>query len=155
MKTLIALGFTIAASMAGVLVPSSNVLAATAIHHGSICHNYNKGQANDLDFYTDGVKNGATSLRAVICPLVVTHTSGQTTGSVYIDFNTPTPFTCTLSSYNWNDTYLGSKTVTTGSGTARLAFIGTVPANTFSNHNVLCYLPPNYTGKIVAIESNF
>jgi hypothetical protein len=151
MKTLIALGFTIAASMAGVLVPSSNVLAATAIHHGSICHNYDRGQANDPDFYADGVKNSATGGRYVICPLVVTHTSGQTTGSVYIDANTPTPFTCTLYSYNWNDTYLGSKSATVNG----LTFIGTVPANSYSDHSVLCYLPANYTGKIVAIESNF
>jgi hypothetical protein len=155
MKTSITLGLTLAASLAAVLVPSSNVLAAPAIHSGNICHNYNKNQANDLDFYTDGAKNGVAAARSVICPLVVTHTPGQTTGSVWIDFNTSVPFTCTLYSYSDGDVYLGSKSATTGSGTSRFTFIGTVPANTFSNHSVLCTLPASYAGKIVAIESNF
>jgi hypothetical protein len=151
MKTLFTLSLTLAAVF---LAPFGAVQAAPAIHAGSICHNYNKNQANDLDFYTDGVKNGATSSRAVICPLVVTHTSGQTTGSVYIDFNTPTAFSCTLYSYSYKDAYLGSKTATTGTG-ASFVYLGTVPANTYSNHSVLCTLPANYVGKIVAIESNF
>jgi hypothetical protein len=153
MKT-IALGLTIAASMAGVLVPSSNVLAAPAIHSGSICHNYNSGQANDLEFYTDGVKNRATTSRSVICPLVVTHTSGQIIGYVWVDFKTPTAFTCTLYSYTAYGTFWGSKTATTGTG-ASFVFIGYVPANTYSNHSVVCTLPANYVGKIVALETNF
>lgn len=150
MKSIIVFSLTLAAFF---LTPFS-IQAAPAIHNGSICHNYNKGQANDLDFYTDGIKNASTGYRSVICPLVVTHTAGQTYGSVYVDFNTPTAFSCTLYSYSYYDTYLGSKSATTSTG-ASFVYLGTVPANTYSNHAVLCTLPPNYAGKIVAIESNF
>jgi hypothetical protein len=155
MKTLNALALFIVTSLAATMTPTSNALAAAVIHSGSVCHNYNKGEANDPDFYVDGTKNSSTSSRSVICPLTVTHTSGQTTGTVVVDFNTSTPFSCTLYSYSYSDTYLGSSTVTTGSGSSRYVYLGTVPANSLSNHSVLCTLPPNYAGKIVAIEAYF
>ncbi len=151
MKTSFALSLTLAASLAGVLAPTSTVLAGPTMHHGSVCHNYDIGQANNFDFYWDGVKNGATVARWVICPLEVNHTSGQTTGSVYVDAVAPIGGTinCTLTSYSWTDAFKGSK-----SGTAP-GWLSSVPADSFSNHSVVCSLPPNYNGKIVAIEAYF
>lgn len=154
MKKSIVLGLTLAAALAGVLVPSSNVLAGPAVHSGSICQHWNPGEANFPIYYADGIKNSSTTAKYVICPLVVTHTAGQTTGSVYVQVNTPVAFSCTLYSYSWFDTFLGSKSGNT-SAASKLLFLGTVPANTFSSHSVLCRLPASYTGKIVGIEANF
>jgi hypothetical protein len=154
MKTSIALGLTLAASLAGVLAPSSNALAMPAVHSGSICQHWNPGEANFPIYYTDGIKNSSTTAKYVICPLVVEHTPGKTQGSVYVQVNTPVAFSCTLYSWNWNDTFLGSKAGVT-SPASKLLFLGPVPANTFSSHSVLCRLPANYTGKIVGIEANF
>lgn len=152
MKSTIALGLTLAASLAGVLAPSSNVMAAPTMHHGSVCHNYDIGQANFFDFFWDGVKNGTAATRYVICPLEVVHTAGQTTGSVYVDAVAPTGgavINCTLTSYSWTDQFLGSK-----NGNAP-GWLSSVPANTYSNHSVVCSLPASYNGKIVAIEAYF
>lgn len=154
MKTSITLGLTLAATLAAVLVPSSNVLAAPAIHNASICQHWNPGEANFPIYYADGIKNSSTSAKTVVCPLAVTHTSGQSTGYVYVDHNNTVGFYCTLYSYSYSDTYLGSKTVWMPP-TTKYTYIGTVPANTYSNHSVVCTLPASYGGKVVAIESNF
>jgi hypothetical protein len=159
MKKSITLGLALVAVMAGSLIPNSNVLAANAIHSGAICHNYDKGQANDPDFYPNGVKNSATASRKVICPLVVTHVLVQEDNGQYenfgieLFFNTPTAFSCTLYSYDsFDDRFLGSKTATTGTGVGSV-FIGYVPANYGSNHNVVCTLPANQKGRIISIDA--
>jgi hypothetical protein len=157
MKKSITLSLALVAVMAGSLIPSSNVLAANAIHSGAICHNYDKGQANDPDFYPNGVKNSATASRKVICPLVVTHVQKEVGGEyedfgIELFFNTPTAFSCTLYSYSSDDKFLGSKTATTGTGVGSV-FIGYVPANYGSNHNVVCTLPANQKGRIISIDA--
>jgi hypothetical protein len=168
MKTSYILGLALAATLTGSLTASDPASAASLItipgsilsilppptmHHGSVCRNYDVGQANFFDFYSDGVNNtDTTSYRSVICPLEVKHTSGQTTGKVYVDAVAPTggaKINCTLYSYSWQDAYLGSK-----SGTAP-GWFDSVPANVYSNHSVVCSLPPNRNGKIVAIEAYF
>lgn len=154
MKKSIVLGLTLAVGLAGVLVPSSNVLAAPAIHSGSICQHRTPGDAIFPKYYANGISNSSTSDKIIVCPLVVTHTSGQSTGYVYVDHNNTVGFNCTLYSYSDSDTFLGSKTVFMPPST-KYTLIANVPANTFSNHSVVCFLPANEGGKIVAIESNF
>ncbi len=157
MKTSIALVMTLAASIVGVFAPSNVAFAATVFHHASICHSLNANQENDLVINTQGVRNKATTARMVICPLVVTHTPGQTTGGVLVDYKTTDPFstsiTCTLYSYDYLGSFMGSTTNTSGFNTY-ISLLG-VPVDTFSNHVVLCSLPPNSTGRIIGIESAF
>ena len=154
MKKVITLGLALAAVMAGIFVPSGNAMADFAVHSGSICHSYDKGQVNDIDFFSDGVKNIAIAPRRVICPLVVTHTPGQTTGDVYVYYSTNVSFSCTLYSYDWTGAFLGSKTSSPYPAVTALR-IGSVLSTEISNHSLVCTLPANGKGKIVSIESNF
>jgi hypothetical protein len=157
MKISIALGMTLVANIVGLLVPSNAVLAATVFHHGSICHSLNQSQAKDLVINTEGVRNIATATRKVICPLVVTHTPGQTTGGVLVDNRTQVPLStsisCTLYSYDFVGSFLGSTTNTSGFNS--YITLSGVPANIFSNHTVVCSLPPNSSGRLIGIESAF
>jgi hypothetical protein len=158
MKTSINIAMTLATSIAGVLAPANVVLAAPTIHQTSVCHSLDQNQAKDLVINTEGVRNISTTPRMVICPLVVTH-SQTTTGGVLVDYRTPLPFstsiTCTLYSYSYGGSFMGSKTSTSGlSLNPFISLIG-VPADIFSNHAVVCSLPPNSSGRIIGIESNF
>jgi hypothetical protein len=150
MKTSITLGLALVAVMAGSLFPSSNVMAR-AVYNGAICHNYDKGQANDLDYYGDGVKNVATAPRRVICPLAVEHTPGETVGGIWVDVNTSIPIKCTAYSFAYDDIFLGAKTNTSTIGITSV-FLDTVIEDDFSSHSVVCTLPANGKGKIVAIH---
>jgi len=157
MKTLSALVLSIVAGFASVFGSSNLVLAATVFHHGSICHSLNANQENDLVINTQEVQNIATTTRRVICPLVVTHTPEQISGGVLVDYRTSVPFstaiTCTLYSYSYLGNFMGSKTSTSGFNNY-ISLLG-VPADIFSNHVVLCSLPPNSTGRLIGIESAF
>lgn len=157
MKKFVTLIFTFAINMIGILSISNSALAATVFHHGSICRSLNQSQAKDLVINTEGVRNIATTARSVICPLVVTHTPGQTTGGVLVDYRTTVPFStaisCTLYSYEFTGSFMGSTTNTSGFNTY-ISLLG-VPADIFSNYTVLCSLPPSSTGRLIAIESAF
>ena len=153
MKTSIALGLTLATSLAAILVPTGSVFAVT-VTSATACQHWNSGEAQFPIYFADGIRN-TNGIRNVICPLTVNHTAGAVTGKVFVQYKSTVATTCTLYSYNWNDVFLGSRVVALpakplGGG----ILTGTVPANPFSSHSLLCRLPAN-TVKIVGIESYF
>lgn len=157
MKTLKTLTLAVATALVGGLMAANTALAAPWVHHGSICTNYNKGQANDFDFYVGGgIKNGATTNRYTICPLVTLQTPGKTTGSVTVQFDNSSgaPISCWVYTYDWNDSPKGTVAVSLpANGT--IATASNVPNGFYFRHSLLCNLPANYRGAINGIESNF
>ncbi len=157
MKTFKTLTLAVATGLVGGLLTAGAAIAAPWVHHGSICHNYNPGQANDFDFYVgDGTKNAATSVRYAICPFVSTQTPGKTLGSVTVQFSNTSgaSISCWVYTYDWNDTWKGTNPVSLPNG-GSIATASNVPDGFYYRHSLLCALPANRTGAINGIESNF
>jgi hypothetical protein len=121
---------------------------ALTTEHGTICKPY--GYTNTAGLYaaTSGVYNYSGGNLGVACPVVRT-ISAPAGGnySVWVDGTTAagTNGSCTLYSYNYNGTFMGS--VSTGALPAgnftRLLTLTAAQVPYYSSQMVYCYLPPN------------
>ncbi len=144
------------------VVAGLTALAAPAFAHdnesGVACRNFNAGEVTDIDYLTSGVRNISSASRSVICPVDFVPTSDGSI-TVYVDgrnSNTTVSTSCTLNSYDWNNTYLGSvsDTKTGVSGAWEMALV--LPAgqaSVWSYLTVLCSLPASSAGTITGITA--
>ena len=130
--------------------------AAITDESGTICKNYNAGQATLVDYFPNATRNLATYSLPVICP-VARNTSDTNGAYVYIDINhygTQTTY-CTAYSVNYNGTYLASGSANwTGAGFHEFAIslYGAGKSNAWSNYSVLCTIPGNGSGLLYDVD---
>ena len=129
--------------------------AVNANHSGTICKNYNASQVGDIDYLPSGTRNLNASARSIICPIVRAPTSTNSI-AVYVDgyhYGTQTT-TCTLYSYNYNGTYLGSTSFTqTGTGAFdRYLSLPSAQAPYYAAASLLCTIPGGANGIIYDID---
>jgi len=150
MKLLLSLVVTIGLSCLTLTAQATN-----ANHSGTICKNYNASQVTDIDYLASGTRNINASPRSIICPLVRAPTSTNS-AAVYVDgyHSGSQTTTCTLYSYNYNGTYLGSVSFTqTGSGAFdRYLSLPAPQAPTYATLSVLCTIPGGGAGIIYDID---
>jgi len=155
MKSAIRVGFALAMFAFGSLGFVTGAHATNANHSGTICKNYNASQVTDIDYLVSGTRNLNASARSIICPIVRAPTSTNN-AAVYIDFyHSGTQTTsCTLYSYNYNGTYMGSASFTqTGSGYFdKYLSLPAGQAPYWANLAVLCTIPGGATGLLVDID---
>jgi hypothetical protein len=144
-------GIILATSLFCTFAASGSVWART-IMNGAACHYYNAGEANDIDYYVDGVRSLAANDRYIICPLTVSHASSK--GYVVINTDAAQPIDCSLHSYSENNQLLGSSSITIPAG-VNSAKTATVPTSAHSTASVLCDMPSGGYNKLVSIEVNF
>jgi len=123
---------------------------------GTICKNYNAADASYIDYLTTGTRSYRAYSTAVICPLS-RDTINSNGAYAYVDVTHSTNATtsCTLYSYSYLGTYLGSVSQSwTGSGAHEIALglTGAGKSNTYSDYAVLCYLPGNSVGTIMGVD---
>ncbi len=145
------------------VVAGLTALAAPAFAHenvsGVACRNYNAGQVTDIDYVTSGVRNiNSSGARSVICPVDFVPTADGSI-TVYVDgrnSNTSVSTTCTLTSYNWNNTFLGSVSATKTNVSGAWEMTLTLPAaqaSIWSYLTVLCTLPASSAATITGITA--
>lgn len=142
----------------GVVASISSAGATNINSHGTICHHYNASQSADIDFVTSGTYNISSSSRSVICPVPrAPLASGATSGGFYIDGYNPTGKTtsCTLYSYNFNGSYLGSSSfsITTAGSFDKYVSLTSDQLSYFAYTSVLCTLPDSSSAKIYGITA--
>ncbi len=144
----------------GMIILSAFSVSASATNintSGTACHAYNAAQVADIDYIQSGARNYATSPRSVICPVPREPlASGATTGYVYVDGSNAagTSTSCTLSSYNYNGTFLGSVSFTSSAATYDNGLsLTSAQLSTFAYTAVLCTLPANSGSTIFGVTA--
>jgi hypothetical protein len=153
MKTALSLGLALTMGTFGLLSLSSNVYAVNANNAGTACKNYNAREVTDIDYLPNGTRNLNASARYVICPIVRSPTSSSYAVNVYVDGFAAAGQTisCTLYSYDYNGTYLGSQsfpTARTGTFDQYLS----VPGHYWGTASVLCLLPGSGNGIVYDVD---
>jgi hypothetical protein len=125
--------------------------AVNANHSGTVCKNYNAAEATDIDYLTSGTRNLNANTRYVICPLVNSPTGSAI--NVYVDGYAASGRTisCTLYSYNYLGSYLGSQSFPSAR-TGKFDVYLSVPTNYWGGSSVLCALPPSGSGVIYDVD---
>ena len=153
MKTALSVGFALTLGTFGLLSLSSNAYAVNANNSGTSCRNYNAAQVADIDYLASGTRNLNASSRYVICPIVRSTTSASYAVNVYVDGFAAAgkSISCTLYSYDFTGTFLGSQsfpTARTGTFDQYLSVAG----HYWSNASVLCLLPGSAGGIIYDVD---
>jgi len=151
-----ALGMAVTTGLIVALTGTPEAMAGTISNHsGTICKNYDGGQANYMDYYAYGARSTKSGTTYVICPLVRSTTRAYG-AYAYVDIkhSAGARTSCTLYSYGWNGNLLGSNSQTwTGSGVHEFSlYLGSGKSNTWSDYAVLCTIPGPYTGLIMGID---
>jgi hypothetical protein len=152
MKISLALGLALTLGTSALVggVPET-AHAANANHSGTICKNYDAGEALDIDYLPGGTRNLNANSRYVICPLVIAATTNSST-KVHVDGYAVAGQTiyCTLYSYDNQGNFLGSQSSSAQTGTFDVKL--KVSTNSSSALSVLCLLPPSAQGVIYDID---
>lgn len=153
MKTALSLGLALTLGTFGLLSLSSTANAVNANNSGTTCKNYNASQVTDIDYVPSGTRNLNASSRYVICPIVRSPTSSSYAVNVYVDGFAAAgrSISCTLYSYDFTGTFLGSQsfpTARTGTFDQYLSVAG----HYWSNASVLCLLPGSAGGIIYDVD---
>jgi hypothetical protein len=127
--------------------------AANGNHSGTICKNYNAGQALDIDYLANGTRNLASSPRFVICPLVTAGTGSLNTNLFVDGYAAPgqTIF-CTVYSYSYKGAFLGSKSFPSAMTGTFDVYLSVPDGTVWGGLSVLCELPPSGQGVIYDIN---
>jgi len=131
--------------------------ATDANHSGTICKNYNGGEALDIDYEPYGTRNINANSRYIICPIVRAPTSDNS-AAVWVGgthSNTSVTTTCTLYSYGFDpNTYRGSVSFTVSATSGDWERYLTLPsgqANYWDNLSLFCYIPGSAQSVITGI----
>lgn len=141
--TITKIGSLLTIATIGLFGIAPNADATNINTHGAACQNYFPSQVGDMDYNPSGLKNVNSAPRSVVCPISRSPLpSGN--ASFYVDGSNPSgsSTTCTISSYNFNGTFLGSSTFTDSA--ANFDHLVSLPAAqvpTFAYVSALCTLP--------------
>jgi hypothetical protein len=154
MKISFALGLAVSCGTFALMGAPNTAHAVNALHSGVICKNYNAAEVMDIDYFTVGTRNLATTPRSIICPLVVAPApanGGHRT--VKVDGFAATGFSifCTLYTYNNKGKLRGSQGFTSAQ-TGVFEVTLTTPAGGLGTSSVLCTLPASNTSYLSEIQ---
>jgi hypothetical protein len=138
----------------GLSLAGGDASAVNINTHGSSCVNYNRGQANDLDQLQSGVRNLATSSRAVICPAVRSPLASGTNACFYVDGTNSSGNTTyfTLTAYNFNSQFQSSQSFQNGDAWYDIHKC-LDPVTTYSYVSLLATLPANGGGVFLGLTA--
>jgi hypothetical protein len=133
-----------AMALAFALFGMSGSAMALTTEHGTVCKPYGNSNTSGLYSYVTGVYNYSGAALGVACPVVRTVAAGAGGYSVWVDgtASTGTAY-CTLYSYNYDGTYLGSVSFSATGTFSRLVTLPQSQVTTFSSQVVYCSLPNN------------
>jgi hypothetical protein len=147
-------GMTAAVSVIATFGLPSAVLAVNYTNQsGTICQEYDAGQANYMDRLPSGTRSSKAGTTYVICPLT-RDTTNSNGAYVYVDVShtSQATTTCTAYSYSYTGSSLGSASQSwtgTGSHLFAINLTGAGKSNYYSDYAVLCGIPGSYVGKII------
>ena len=157
MKSTTRFGFAMVLALFSFFGFNQTAQAATYSHHsGTICKNYNAGEATLIDYLDYGARVTSSYGTSVICPLVrATTNSAGATADVDVYTSSNQYVSCTFTSYNYaSNTPLGSVSASwTGTGFHEFGLYLPSGSSTFwSTYSVRCYLPGNYSGVLKDVD---
>jgi len=152
MKSAITLGIGVTLGAIGFFGEVPQAYAVNANHSGTVCRNYNAGEALDIDYFYYGTRNISSTGKYVVCPIVraPNAASGYIDGRIY-DGET---IYCTVYSVNYTGAYLGSTSFSVTGPTTfdRYFSFPSTQVSYWGNMSALCYLPGNGQGVIYDID---
>ncbi|MBL8253984.1 MAG: hypothetical protein JNJ76_10310 [Candidatus Competibacter sp.] len=154
MKSVKMIGMTLGISLAAALGNAPTAYAAVNNHPGSICQPDIPSDSVNVNYDNSKITNNGSSPVSVICPIIRTSTT-STGATVYVDvehyFNTTT--SCSVSSFDFNGTFLGSAVGSfNGVGFKEIAMsLGSGKSSFWSRYTVKCTIPGNKIGSILGI----
>jgi len=117
---------------------------ALTTQHGTVCKPYGNSNTAGLYSYINGAFNYSGASLGVACPVVRTVAAPASGFSVWVDGTASTgTVSCTLYSYNFNNTYLGSVSFSATGTFDQLLTLPQAQVPTYSSQVVYCYLPAN------------
>jgi hypothetical protein len=122
---------------------------------GTICNNFNAGQAQDLDYVVTGVRNANASPRAVICAVPRSPLAAGAAPSFFVDGTNSGANTtsCTLFTYSFGGAITQSFSFT-GVGTYdQFVSFAVNGVGTFDYASLLCTLPGSFGGVLFGATS--
>ena len=144
---LVFLMFSLACGLSGM---SGSAMALTT-EQASICKPYGASNAAGLYSYTSGAWNYSGGSLSVACPVVRTVGAPTSGYSVWVDGTAAAgTATCSLYSYNYDNTYMGSISFSTTGKFSRLLTLPATQVSYYSSQMVYCYLPVN--GAVFDVE---
>jgi len=124
---------------------------ALTTQHATICKPYGNSNTANLYSYVTGVFNYSGNFMSVACPVIRTIAAPSGGFAVWVDGTAASgTASCTMYSYSFSNTYLGSVSF---SATGKFDRLLTLPASqvpAYSSQVVYCYLPAN--GGLVDVE---
>jgi len=146
MRALAPMGLALA-----VLAGMHGSASALTTEHGTSCKPYGNSSTAGLYSYVSGVYNYSGAYMSVACPVVRTVAAPAAGFSVWVDGTASTgTASCTMYSYNYNNTYLGSISFSATGIFDRLITLPQSQVPTYSSQVVYCYMPAN--GALFDIE---
>ena len=122
----------------------SNSAMALTTEHASICKPYGNSSTAGLYSYTSGAWNYSGFSMGVACPVIRTVAAPAGGFSVWVDGTAAAgTASCTLYSYNYDNTYMGSISFSATGKFDRLLTLPSAQVPTYSTQMVYCYLPVN------------
>ncbi|WP_295435582.1 hypothetical protein [uncultured Thiodictyon sp.] len=138
---------------AGLLLSTGAIATPYTNTLGTICKNYSAGDLKYIDYVdlsTASIKSATTT---VICPLSRdTQSTKGATAYVDVTHSANATTACTLYSYSYTGTLLGSVS-RTWTGTGFHGFTLVVPASdAYSDYAVVCNIPGSKVGRIWDVD---
>ena len=159
MKSVVTRGLGLAIVALGFLAAAPMASAQITNHSGTICKNFNAGEATLIDYFANGTRSLGASPTSIICPLtrdarVPANTNGALI-TVYVTHTGTQTTTCTGYSHRDPGTPLANATQSsTGSGSRliQLDLRGTGKSSPGSDYSVLCTIPGNSNGVVHSVD---
>lgn len=145
-------GFLLCVALAALAAVPTEVDAAAKIVPGTICNHYNGGEAQDMDYLPNAVRNKNTVARNAICAVPREASANGAQVTVVGGLATGNTMPVTVYAYEQN-TFTGSGSVT-GTTTPFNPFALVVTLNSSqapagAELSVLATLPPSYGGTFI------
>jgi hypothetical protein len=122
---------------------------------GTVCNNFNAGEAQDVDYVGNGVRIANTAARSVICAIPRSPLAAGALPEFFVDGTNSgaNSTSCTLFVYNFSGAITQSFSFTrTGTYDQAVTFpVGGV--GTFDYADVLCTLPGSFGGVLFGVTS--
>lgn len=122
--------------------------------HGAAFQPYNAGQANDIDYVTQGVRTSASSDRYAIASVVRSPLTSGTAQGFWIDGTNGAGKTTYFTLYSYGYTGNLESSVSFNSNLSDYDIYQTLdPVNTYSYVSLLALLPASYGGTVRGVIS--
>ena len=139
---------------AGAIAIGSPASADNINTSGTICHNFNASEALDIDYFSTGAENVATTARTIVCAIPRSPLNATPSPTFFVDGrnNANTSTFCTVTVYDFMGNSVASTSFTESATTTQRTWDHSVTMSPqpgfFDYASVVCTIPASRGGRI-------